>query len=37
MGDILANDNVNGQAVVTIAATDKAFTSSRCTDWQKIS
>lgn len=36
MGDILANDNVNGQAVVTIAATDKAFTSSRRTDWQKI-
>ena len=35
-GSILANDNVDGQAIVTIAASDAAFTSSRCGTWTKI-
>jgi hypothetical protein len=33
LGDILANENSSGRAVVTIAATDKAFNSSRCGRW----
>jgi len=33
---ILANDNVDGQAIVTIAATDAAFESTRCGTWTKI-
>lgn len=33
---ILANDNVDGQAIVSIAPTDVAFESSRCGTWTKI-
>ena len=33
---ILANDNADGQAIVTIAATDAAFESTRCGTWTKI-
>jgi hypothetical protein len=33
---ILANDNVDGPAVVTIAATDKGFKSARCGTWTKV-
>lgn len=36
LGDIIANANVDGQAVVTIAASDKAFETARCSDWQKV-
>lgn len=36
MGQILANANVKGQAVVTIAATDAGFTATRCGTWSKI-
>jgi len=36
LDDILANDNVTGQAVVEIFASDVAFTTSRCGDWTKI-
>lgn len=32
---IVANDNVSGAAVVTIASSDKGFTSSRCGTWSK--
>lgn len=35
-GDIIANDNVNGQAVVQIKSSDTAFETSRCSDWVKI-
>lgn len=33
LGDIIANDNVSGQAFVTIAETDVAFETSRCGEW----
>lgn len=33
---IVANDNVTGQAVVTISSSDKAFESERCSQWIKI-
>lgn len=33
LGEILANDNASGPAVVTIAATDKGFKSTRCGRW----
>jgi hypothetical protein len=33
IGEIIANDNVSGPAVVTIAPTDKGFTSRRCGSW----
>lgn len=33
--DILANGNPSGQAIVTIQATDNAFTSQRCGTWTK--
>jgi hypothetical protein len=33
VGEILANDNTNGPAVVTIAASDKGFSSTRCGEW----
>ncbi len=32
---IIENDNTSGQALVTIKATDKLFTSSGCSDWTK--
>lgn len=34
--DIIANDNTDAQAVVTIAATDAGFESQRCGTWTKI-
>ena len=34
--EILANGNVDGQAIVTIEPYDVAFTSTRCSDWTKI-
>ncbi|MEU9334959.1 hypothetical protein AB0D49_17590 [Streptomyces sp. NPDC048290] len=34
---ILANNNVNGSAVVTIEASDKYFKTSGCKDWKKSS
>ncbi|MDH6513724.1 hypothetical protein M2163_009304 [Streptomyces sp. SAI-135] len=33
--DIIANDATSGQATVTIAATDKAFTTTGCKAWKK--
>lgn len=33
IGDIIANDNTNARAVVTISATDKGFQSSNCDRW----
>lgn len=36
VGDILANDNTDAQAVVTIAASDRRFESNRCGTWTKI-
>lgn len=33
LGEILANDNTNGPAVVTIGASDVAFESTRCSRW----
>lgn len=33
--EIIANDNVEGTAYVTIAATDVAFETSRCGDWTR--
>jgi hypothetical protein len=33
LDDIIANDNTNGAEVVTIAASDKGFTSTRCGTW----
>lgn len=36
LGDIIANDNVDGQAIVEIAASDVAFQTSRCNDWVKV-
>lgn len=35
-GDIIANDNVDGPAVVSIAAGDVAFSSSRCGTWNLV-
>jgi hypothetical protein len=32
--DIIANDNPMGPAVVTIAPTDKGFSTKRCGDWK---
>lgn len=34
--DILSNDNADESAIVTIKATDKGFTSTRCAQWEKI-
>jgi hypothetical protein len=31
--EILANENTNGPAVITIAASDKGFMSTRCSEW----
>jgi hypothetical protein len=36
IGDIVANDNTDAQAVVTIAASDSGFESSRCGTWTKM-
>lgn len=33
LGEIIANDNASGPAVVAIGASDKAFNSSRCAKW----
>lgn len=33
---IIANGNVEGQAVVTIDSSDVAFTTNRCNDWTKV-
>jgi len=33
LGDIIANENMDGPAVVTILATDKGFESSNCDTW----
>lgn len=35
LGNILANENTNDVAIVTIRSTDKGFTSSRCGTWTK--
>jgi hypothetical protein len=35
VGEIIANDNATGPAVVTIAPTDRGFQSSRCADWSQ--
>lgn len=34
--EILTNGNPSDQAVVTIQATDNAFTSQRCGTWTKV-
>ncbi|WP_405739819.1 hypothetical protein OG885_38055 [Streptomyces sp. NBC_00028] len=34
--DIIANEGTSGQTTVTIAATDKAFTTMGCKPWKKI-
>lgn len=34
-GSIIANENLEGQGVVTIAATDAAFKTTGCQDWNK--
>ena len=36
LSDIIANDNTDSPATVTIAATDKGFQSNDCGDWSKI-
>ena len=33
--DIIAHNATNGQTTVTIAATDKAFTTTGCKAWKK--
>lgn len=33
---IIANDNADGQLIVTISATDKVFKTSRCKVWKRI-
>ncbi len=35
MGDIIANDNTDSGAIVTIAASDKGFSSNSCGPWTK--
>lgn len=35
LDEIIMNDNANGPAIITIAATDKGFTSSRCGTWSQ--
>ncbi|GAA2760145.1 hypothetical protein [Actinopolymorpha rutila] len=36
LGDILANDNPSGPALVTIRSSDKAFSSARCGEWTRV-
>jgi hypothetical protein len=35
LGDIIANDNVDGTTIVSIKSTDKGFISARCGAWTK--
>ena len=35
-GDIIANDNINGQAIVKILKSDKGFKTERCSEWVRI-
>lgn len=35
--DIIANANVDGSAVVSIARSDEAFETTNCNDWKKVS
>lgn len=35
-GSIIANDNIEGQAIVTISATDKVFKTSSCNVWRRV-
>ncbi len=35
LGNIIANENASGTAIVEIAASDKGFTSSDCSTWSK--
>lgn len=37
LDDILANENTDGPAIVTIAVGDKGFKSARCGTWSKVS
>jgi hypothetical protein len=36
LDDIIANDNTDSTAIVTISPTDRGFTSRRCGTWTKI-
>ncbi|MCJ0872079.1 hypothetical protein [Streptomyces sp. AP-93] len=36
LSGIIANDNAQGQAVVTITPTDKAFQTNGCQTWKKV-
>ncbi len=36
MGSILANENTDDPAIITILATDKGFQSNRCGTWEKV-
>jgi hypothetical protein len=36
LGSIIANDNADGQVLVTISASDKVFKTSRCKGWSRI-
>jgi hypothetical protein len=36
MGEILANENTDGPAVVTIASSDKGFKSQGCGTWTTV-
>ncbi len=36
LGDIIANDNTDNPAIVTIASDDKGFQSSNCGTWTRI-
>lgn len=36
LSDIIANNNVDGPAIVTILRTDRGFSSARCGTWTKI-
>jgi hypothetical protein len=35
-GDIIANDNPTGPALVAISSSDKAFSSDRCGTWRRV-
>lgn len=35
LSDVIANDNVTGQAVVTVSPSDAAFETSRCGTWER--
>jgi hypothetical protein len=36
ISEIIANDNAGASTLVSIAASDKGFSSSRCGTWTKI-